>query len=166
VDLGASWLTHAEINPLAEIAQQAGITTVPSNLLNLTLSEPGGRILPQGEVEDLFALFWATYAGVKAISLERIARGLPDIPASRAFEAVLTQERLSPQTLRNLGFFLTYIVKEPNASPLCDLSLNYWDDDYIFVQLYTVVSTINYTISTPSTPPSQPGRGDVAAEAL
>jgi monoamine oxidase len=135
VDLGASWLTHAEINPLAEIATQAGITLVPSDLLNLTLSEPTGRILPDGEVADLLALYFATYAKVKAISLERIARGLPDIPASHAFEAVLAQEQLSPETLLKLGFFLNYAIKEPEASPLRDLSLNYWDDDLVFVQL-------------------------------
>lgn len=135
VDLGASWLTHAEINPLAQIARQAGITLVPSELLNLTLSEPNGRILPDTEVADLLALYFGIYAKVKAISLDRIDRGLPDIPASRAFETVLAQEHLSPDTLQKLGFFLNYIVKEPEASPLRDLSLNYWDDNLVFVQL-------------------------------
>ena len=98
VDLGASWLTHKTINPLARIASQAGISTVPSDLLNLTLSEPDGRVLPQSEVDEIFSIYSATYAGVKAISQERIARRLPDIPASDAFETVLKYEKLSPQT--------------------------------------------------------------------
>jgi monoamine oxidase len=139
VDLGASWLTHAEINPLAEIARQAGIAMVPSDLMNLTLSTADGRILSPTEVNELWALYFATYAGVKAISLDRIARRLPDIPASRAFEAVLGQEQLSPDTLQKLEFFLNYAIKEPEVSPLCDLSLNYWDDDFVFVQLFTKV---------------------------
>ncbi len=144
VDLGASWLTHKTINPLAKIASQAGISTVPSDLLNLTLSEPDGRVLSQSEVDELFSIYSASYAEVKAISLERIARRLPDIPASDAFETVFKYEKLSPQTLQKLGFFLNYTIKEPEASPLCDLSLNYWDDDYVFVQLYTDVFPKGY----------------------
>ena len=46
VDLGASWLTHETINPLAKLAAESGITTAPSNLLNFTLSEADGEILP------------------------------------------------------------------------------------------------------------------------
>jgi monoamine oxidase len=144
VDLGASWLTHKTINPLAKIASQAGISTVPSDLLNLTLSEPDGQVLPQAEVDEVLSIYFATYGGVKAISEERIARRLPDIPASDAFETVLNYEKLSPQTLQKLNFFINFAVKEPNASPLCDLSLNYWDDDYVFVQLYTDVFPKGY----------------------
>ncbi len=144
VDLGASWLTHKTINPLARIASQAGIATVPSDLLNLTLSEPTGRVLPQSEVDELFSIYSATYAGVKAISEERVARRLPDIPASDAFETVFKYEKLSPQTLQGVNFFVNYTIEEPNASPLSDLSLNNWDDDYVFVQLYTDVFPKGY----------------------
>jgi monoamine oxidase len=144
VDLGASWLTHRTINPLATIASQQGIRTVPSDLLNLTLSEPDGRILPQEEVDEVFSIYSATYAGVKTISAERMAARLPDIPASRAFETIFAYEKLSPQMLQKVGFFLNYTIKEPNAAPLRDLSLNYWDDDYVFVQLYTDVFPNGY----------------------
>jgi monoamine oxidase len=139
VDLGASWLTHETINPLADLAEAWGIQTVPSDLSDFTLSEADGRVLPQAEVERLFTLFGGIYAQVKLIAERRIAQRLPDLPASDAFTQVLAQAQLSPTTLRRLGFFLNYAIKEPNAAPLSDLSLKYWDDDYVFVMLYSSV---------------------------
>jgi hypothetical protein len=139
VDLGASWLTHETINPLADLAQEWGIPTVPSNLFDFTLSEADGRVLPDAEVERLFLLYGSVYAQVKLIAEQRIAQRLPDLPASDAFASVLVQAQLSPTTLRRLGFFLNYAIKEPNASPLRDLSLKNWDDDYVFTMLYSSV---------------------------
>src|SRR6185312_12779543 len=42
VDLGASWMTHETINPLATLAEQWGIQTVPSELMNITLRTAEG----------------------------------------------------------------------------------------------------------------------------
>jgi monoamine oxidase len=135
VDLGASWLTHATINPLLDLANASGIQVVPSDLLNFTLSEADGRVLPEAEVERLFLLYSGVYAGVKVIAEQRIKHGLPDLPASDAFAAIFQQAQFSADTRRRLGFFLNYTIKEPNASPLSDLSLKNWDDDLVFVQL-------------------------------
>jgi monoamine oxidase len=144
VDLGASWLTHESINPLAKLAKESGIATVPSELLNLTLSEANGQILPEAEVERLLLLYFKIYARVKLLAAQRMARGLPDLPASNAFAKIIPQERLSPATLRRLGFFLNLAIKEPEASPLSDLSLYNWDNDYVFVQLYSSVFPKGY----------------------
>ncbi len=144
VDLGASWLTHETINPLAKLAAESGITTAPSNLLNFTLSEADGEILPETEVESLFGLYESTYAEVKLMAEQRIAQRLPDLPASDAFEKVIARSRLSPTVMRRLGYFLNYGIKEPNATTLCDLSLKYWDDDLVFVMLYTSVFPRGY----------------------
>jgi monoamine oxidase len=144
VDLGASWLTHVTFNPLAKIAQATGIKTVPSDLLNLTLSEADGYILPESQVEDIFALYLSTYAQVKAISQERIARRLRDVPASVAFNQVIAEERLSLANRQKLGFFLNFAIKEPEASPLTDLSLNNWDNDLVFVQIALAVFPQGY----------------------
>jgi flavin-dependent dehydrogenase len=81
VDLGASWLTHATINPLLDLAIESGIEVVPSELLNFTLSEANGQVLPEAEVERLFLLYSGVYAGVKLIAEKRIKRGRPDLPA-------------------------------------------------------------------------------------
>src|SRR4029077_4697717 len=75
---------------------------------------------------------------------QRIDRNLPDLPASDAFAKAYAARGFSPEVLRKLYFFLNYSVKEPEASPLCDLSLKYWDDDYVYVQLYTAVFPQGY----------------------
>jgi hypothetical protein len=144
VDLGASWLTHETINPLAQIARDHGVKSVPSDLMNVSLREANGEVLPASAVDDLWALYFANYAAVKAIGLDRAARRLPDIPASDAFAKVFARERLDPDTQRRLDFFLDYPIKEPQCAPLCDLSLNNWDDDLVFLQLYTSVFPQGY----------------------
>src|SRR5882724_5345671 len=53
VDLGASWLTHAEDSPLAALVDEFGIETIDASLLNLTLREPDGRKLSGSEVARL-----------------------------------------------------------------------------------------------------------------
>jgi monoamine oxidase len=144
VDLGASWLTHATINPLATLAEQNGIQFVESNLADLALSEARGRVLPDAEVARLALLHAGVYADVKLLAQQRIDQNLPDLPASDAFAKVYAARGFDPATLQKLYFFLNYSVKEPEASPLCDLSLKYWDDDYVFVQLYTAVFPQGY----------------------
>jgi monoamine oxidase len=144
VDLGASWLTHETVNPLRDLAGRWGIRTTPSDLLNFSLTEVNGRRLSMGEVMDFFALYGETYAEVKLISERRIAAGLPDIPASVAFKEVIARKRLPAAKARGLDFFINYGVKEPQASELKDLSLNYWDEDFVFVQAFTSVFPLGY----------------------
>ena len=144
VDLGASWLTHATINPLAQLAKSHGVKMVPSDLMNVALRDVNGQQLPSGEVEDLWALYFGTYARVKAIAFDRASRGLPDWPASAAFDQVFAQERPDRVTKRKLDFFLDYAIQEPQCSALSDLSLYNWDDDFVFVQLYTAVFPQGY----------------------
>ena len=84
VDMGASWVTHGSINPLVKVAADSGIALVPSDLLNLTLSEADGQVLPEDEVESLLLLFSKIYAEVKLIAEQRISQRLPDLPASDA----------------------------------------------------------------------------------
>jgi monoamine oxidase len=144
VDMGASWLTHETINPLAKLAAESGIATTPSELLDFTLSEADGTVLPDAEIERILLIYTKLYANVKLLAEQRIARRLPDLPASDAFARLIARQRLSPTTLRRLNFFLNLTIKEPNAAPLRDLSLKYWDDDYVFATLYTSVFPRGY----------------------
>ena len=126
VDLGASWLTHETINPLAKLAADSGIATVPSNLLNFTLSEADGEIVPESEAESLFALYASISTPRSNPSPNSGSAGAcPISPLSDAFAKIFAESRFSPTVMRRLGFFLNYGIKEPNASTLCDLSLKY-----------------------------------------
>jgi len=144
VDLGASWLTHETINPLAQLAKKYNVKTVPSDIMNVSLREANGQVLSPEQVTELWALFFETYAAVKEIAEDRMSRRLPDWPASAAFAQVADRERLDAVTRRRLGFFLDYGIQEPQCSSLSGLSLYNWDDDFIFVQLYTSVFPQGY----------------------
>jgi monoamine oxidase len=144
VDLGASWLTHETINPLADIAKFYGVKTVPSNLGDVSLREANGQVLSAAEVEELWSLYLANYGAVKFAGLDRSARGLPDIPASQAFAKIADWERLDANTRRRLGFFLDYAIQNPECASLSDLSLKNWDDDFVFVQAFTSVFPNGY----------------------
>jgi Flavin containing amine oxidoreductase len=112
--------------------------------MNLSLREADGTVLSASAVDDLWALYAANYAAVKIIGADRSARGLPDIAASDAFVKVFAQEALDPRTRRDLDFFLDYAIREPQCARISDLSLNYWDDDYVFVQIFTSVFPQGY----------------------
>jgi monoamine oxidase len=142
VDLGASWLTHEQINPLRGIADRAGIRTIPSPLSSFHVSEADGTPLSDCEVEWLALLFGEIYAEVQAIALQRALRRLPDIPASLAFGAVVAQKRLDPVKLRRLNFFINLFVKEPEAAELDDISLRYLGNVSVFLQGFTSASII------------------------
>jgi monoamine oxidase len=144
VDMGASWLTHEEWSPLAQLVRKFGIKTAPSDLLNFTLSEANGRQLSELEALKLLALYTETYAKVKVLAAQRQQRKLPDIPASDGFAQVIASQRLSAQVHRQLQFFINFGIEEPNASPLKKLSLYHWDDDLVLLQLYTSVFPQGY----------------------
>jgi monoamine oxidase len=144
LDLGASWLTHETINPLADIAKAYGVKTVPSELLDLSLREANGQVLSDDQVTELFGLYSATYAAVKTIALARSAQGLPDIPASTAFTQVAAAERLDMDTRRRLGFFLDYAIQTPECADLYQLSLNEWDNNYVYTQIFTSIFPQGY----------------------
>jgi monoamine oxidase len=142
VDLGASWLTHEEINPLKAIADRARIRLIPSDLSSFHLSEADGTPVSDSEVDGLALLFGEIYAEVQVIAWQRAVRRLPDIPASKAFDTVLAQKRLDPNTLRRLNFFINLFVKEPEAADLNDISLRYLGNVSVFLQGFTSASII------------------------
>lgn len=132
VDLGASWMSHAEWSPLAELVQQWGIKTAASDLFNFSLRTADGVRLSEDEVARLTGLYGETYLAAKQIGAKRRRKRLPDIPAADAFAKVIAAQSLSPPDLNALNWFLTYSTSEPWGSPLKDLSLYHWDENHEF----------------------------------
>jgi monoamine oxidase len=129
VDLGASWVTHMTINPLVDVARANKIALKNSELLNLSLTEAGGRQLSDVEIAETMALYFTLLGTVKLNAARRAQSGKPDVAAAGEFARVLKQMNLTGEQRRNVEFFINYQVMEPNASNLEDLSLYKWDDD-------------------------------------
>ncbi|HKV39085.1 MAG TPA: FAD-dependent oxidoreductase [Blastocatellia bacterium] len=144
VDLGASWVTHLNINPLVEVARANKIKLAPSELLNLTLTQADGTQLSDSETAETIALYFELYGRVKLSAERRAQRGKPDISAAEGFARGIKEMKLSGQKLLNVEFFLNYSTAEPNAANLDDLSLYRWDDDYTQVMLALAVVPKGY----------------------
>lgn len=134
VDLGASWMTHALINPLADLVEKRGIKIHESELLNFSLRTADGHPVPEEKIAELFLLYLDIYAEVKENAEEYQGNGEPDRGASAEFESVLASRKLSREDELGVRFFFNYTIAEPNASDLDKLSLYRWDDDLIFAQ--------------------------------
>jgi monoamine oxidase len=153
VDLGASWMSHAEWSPLAALVKQWGIKTAASDLFNFSLRTADGVQLSEAEIARLFGLYGQTYLAAKEIAAKRQLKRLPDIPASDAFARVMAAQKLSGPDFNAMNWFLTITTREPWASPLCDLSLYHWDQnlEFDFVQNYVFpqgyVQFINHMIA-------------------
>ena len=143
-DMGASWVTHMNINPLVEVARANKIKLASSELMNLTLTQANGKRLSDEETAETMALYFELYGRVKLSAERRSRRGQPDIPASGEFARGLKEMKLSGQQGLNVKFFLNYSIAEPCASDLDDLSLYNWDDDYTQVMLKLAVVPSGY----------------------
>jgi monoamine oxidase len=144
IDLGASWVTHMTVNPLVDIARANRIALRQSELLNLTLTEAGGRRLSDEETVETMATYFELLGMVKVNAARRAQRGLPDVGAAAEFKRCLKKMDLSSQQRLNVEFFINYQVAEPNAANLDDLSLYRWDDDYIQVMIALAVVPDGY----------------------
>lgn len=134
VDLGASWLTHALVNPLTDVLGKHGIETRDSELLNFSLRTADGTSLSDERIAELFLLLTDIYTEVKENGEEYEGKGEPDRDAGGEFERVLASRHLSREDELGVRFFMNFSIAEPNASDMDKLSLYRWDDDLIFVQ--------------------------------
>jgi monoamine oxidase len=144
VDLGASWLTHALINPLTDVIEKYGIKLRDSNLLNFSLRTADGNKLSEDDIAKLFLLYFDIYAEVKENAEEYEGNGETDRGTKAEFERVLASRSLSREDELGVRFFFNFAIAEPNASDLDKLSLFHWDDDLIFVQAAMAVFPNGY----------------------
>ncbi len=122
VDLGASWLSHEQVNPLRVLANRLGIRTVPSQLTNLALFTADGQRFSEKDLGDFEDLFGELVADVKLLGLARQVERLGDIPASQAFATVLGKKNFTASQLSVIHYFMDHVFQQAQACPLSDLS--------------------------------------------
>lgn len=125
VDLGASWIHGVEGNPIAEIAAEQAIPTLPTDYDNLWLYDSDGRLLEDDEhdaLEEAAESFFE--AALEAANDEYDA----DQSIQRALDDHLARKPLSPRQRRALDYFINSSVEHEYAADISDLSLFAWDD--------------------------------------
>ena len=85
VDLGASWLTHALINPLTDIVKKYKIKLRDSTLLNFSLRTADGDRLSEDDIAKLFVLYFDIYAVFLAARTVFLPARTAFLPARTAF---------------------------------------------------------------------------------
>ena len=101
IDLGASWIHDSRGNPLTEVARKAGLQTVPTDYDRVTLRLPGGRAVPEAQVERMMKTRDSVIA-----SLYRSARRQPGGSLAPALRSELARRSLTAADRQVLDWLL------------------------------------------------------------
>lgn len=123
LDLGASWIHGVNGNPIAKLAKEFGIETVPTDGENAIEFAADGSELPDGdweEMEDLFEEIYEEVAEMQDTTDE-------DMSLQAAFDRVIAIRGISEEDLRRLNYYIHLVTALEYGADAKDLSLWWWD---------------------------------------
>lgn len=128
LDLGASWIHGVNGNPIAKLAREFGIKTVPTDDENSIMFHANGQEMSDSEWAEMEALFEEIYDEVAAMQ-----EGTDnDMSLQEAFDEVLAEYNLSEEELRRLNYYAYQSTALEYGADMKDLSLWEWDQDEEF----------------------------------
>lgn len=124
IDLGASWIHGDDGNPIAELAEEIGATTVPTDWESLELYGPDGPI-PSVDVEEADAAWVRVSSNLEDLQSDAalddsLQDGLIDIAGRRALADPLARWTID-----------SYVTSDYGADP-GEMSLRYFNQDEVF----------------------------------
>jgi monoamine oxidase len=125
LDLGASWIHGVKKNPIAELAKEFSIKTMPTDFENFSMFDADGKELSSAEETEMEDLFDSIYAEVAEIQED----AEQDMSLQQAFDQVIADRGLSRQELRSLNFHIQAETSLEYGADPADLSLWNWDQD-------------------------------------
>lgn len=125
LDLGASWIHGVKGNPIAELAAQWKVRTIPTNFDNFTTFHADGSELSTDEEEQMEELFNSVYTQVEQMQEDTEN----DMSLQAAFDEVIASRNLSTEELRRLNFYIQAETSLEYGADPADLSLWNWDQD-------------------------------------
>jgi len=128
LDLGASWIHGVNGNPIAKLAKQFGIKTMPTDDENSIEFAANGSELPDGEFTRMEALFEDIYEEVATMQDNTDK----DMPLQAAIDQVIASRGLSNDDLRRLNYYIHLVTALEYGADAKDLSLWWWDSDEEF----------------------------------
>jgi monoamine oxidase len=123
LDLGASWIHGVNGNPIAKLAKQFGIETVPTDDENGIVFDADGSEMPDREWRRLESLFESIYEEVEEMRKQTDT----DMPLQRAFDEAIASRELSREDLRRLNYYIHLVTALEYGADAKDLSLWWWD---------------------------------------
>jgi monoamine oxidase len=128
MDLGASWIHHVEGNPIARLAREFGVKTLPTDYYNYITYDSGGREIPEEEDEKFEELYESIYEEVEEMQEDYDE----DISLQNALEKVIAGRKLGPKQLQGLWFHIQAETSMEYGADPDDLSMMEWDQDEDF----------------------------------
>jgi monoamine oxidase len=125
LDLGASWIHGVKGNPIAKLAAQWNIKTVPTDYENFSTFDAEGNELSAGEESAMEDLFDSIYAEVEQMQENTD----DDISLQEALDEVIARHNLSAKELHRLNFYIQGETSLEYGADPGDLSLWNWDQD-------------------------------------
>lgn len=164
LDLGASWIHGITGNPISELVNEYGITTIPTDYDDTFAYSADGDVITQNEVEEIESLLEMVLEEVDTLREEAES----DVSLRDLIGQALANVRISGETYNALEASLMVGIENEYANSLEGLSGYYWDeaddfdgDDVIFpngyievfqnladgldIRLNQIVSEIKYT---------------------
>lgn len=123
LDLGASWIHGVNGNPIAELAKQFGIETVPTSDENGIVFNADGSEMTGREWRWLEALFEGIYEEVA----EMQDSADNDMSLQAAFDRVIASRGISGEDLHRLNYYIHLVTALEYGADAKDLSLWWWD---------------------------------------
>ena len=128
LDLGASWIHGVDGNPITKLAKEFNVRTVPTDGENAIEFAADGSALPDGEWEEMEALFEDIYADVAEMQDSTDE----DMSLRSAFDQVVASRGLSDDDLKRLNYYVHLVTALEYGADAKDLSLWWWDQDEEF----------------------------------
>lgn len=125
LDLGASWIHGVNGNPIAKLAKDFGIKTVPTDGENAVEFTADGSELPDGVWAEMEALFEDIYEEVAEMQDSTDE----DMSLQAAFDLVVASRGLSDEDLHRLNYYVHIVTALEYGADAKDLSLWWWDQD-------------------------------------
>lgn len=128
LDLGASWIHGVNGNPITKLAKDFGVRTVPTDGENAIEFAADGSELPDGDWEEMEALFEEIYEGVAEMQDSTDE----DMSLQAAFDQVIASRGISGEDLKSLNYYVHLVTALEYGADAKDLSLWWWDQDEEF----------------------------------
>jgi monoamine oxidase len=125
LDLGTSWIHGIEDNPIAALADQFGVRTVPSDYDSFTVYNADGVALSDAAVDALDERFEELLA---VVDEARDGRD-EDAALGDGLDAAIADAGYSAREVHELRFAIALTIEHDYAADVADLSLEHWDQD-------------------------------------
>lgn len=131
LDLGASWIHGVVGNPIADLARQFHVPTLPTDD-SLTIYDSAGQKLTAREQLRLVERYEQVKITVDELRQQRRAHGQADISLGEALREVIARKDFSSRELNELWYAINSTIEHEYAADVDWLSLYHWDEPYHF----------------------------------